>query len=680
MGASDGRIGGTARKRWAPLLMWCMVMAVGIGGVAWHAGTAEGASLAWFVVPSPNPSAAFTSLQGVSCLSASDCTAVGYSGEGATTQTLVESWNGTVWSIVASPNPSGNPDSSFNGVSCLSATNCTAVGASGNGPFQGSLVESWNGSAWSIVASPNPSGATEAYLEGVSCLSATSCTAVGFSDNGTIDTTLVESWNGTAWSIMTSPNVSGATNSGFNGVSCLSTTNCTAVGYSDNGSTDQTLVESWNGTAWSIVASPDPTGSTGALQGVSCLSSSNCEAVGFWGHGSLVESWNGAAWSIVASPNPSGATEVHLQGVTCLNTTNCTAAGYSGAGSADQTLIESWNGTVWSIVASPNPSGNPNSYLEGISCLTTASSCTAVGNSGNNSTSTSQSLVEAQSAPTAPAIASAPSTTFTQGVSDNFTVTATGTPTPSITNTGALPAGVSFTDNGNGTASLSGTATVSGTYPITITASNGVSPSATQSFILTVNPAPSVTVSAVSPNSGPTTGGTAITITGTGFVTGAKVEIGQGSGSGPTAIAASSVKVVSPTEITAVTGGGAKAGTFSLYVITSGGTSAPNSGDNFTYKGTVPTVSKVSPNSGPTTGGTAITITGTGFVTGAKVEIGQGSGSGPTAIAASSVKVVSPTEITAVTGGGAKAGTFSLYVITSGGTSAPNSGDNFTYH
>ena len=198
--------------------------------------------------------------------------------------------------------------------------------------------------------------------------------------------------------------------------------------------------------------------------------------------------------------------------------------------------------------------------------------------------------------------------------------------------------------------------------------------------ITTPNNNPTPTVTKVSPNSGPTTGGTSITITGTGFVSGATVAIGQGSGlSG--AIAATNVNVVSPTEITATTGGAAKAGTFSLFVTTSGGTSAANAGDNFTYNipAVVPTVTAVSPNSGPIAGGTPITINGTGFIPGARVVIGQGSGSGPTAIAATSVDVVSSTEITATTGGGAKAGTWSLFVITSGGTSAGNSADDFTY-
>jgi IPT/TIG domain len=102
--------------------------------------------------------------------------------------------------------------------------------------------------------------------------------------------------------------------------------------------------------------------------------------------------------------------------------------------------------------------------------------------------------------------------------------------------------------------------------------------------------------------------------------------------------------------------------------------------DTWAYVSVTPTVSAVSPNSGPLTGGTAITITGTGFVSGATVVIGQGSGSGAGAIAATNVVVVSSTKITAVTGGAAKAGTWSLFVITTGGTSAANLGDDFTYH
>jgi subtilase family serine protease len=91
-----------------------------------------------------------------------------------------------------------------------------------------------------------------------------------------------------------------------------------------------------------------------------------------------------------------------------------------------------------------------------------------------------------------------------------------------------------------------------------------------------------------------------------------------------------------------------------------------------------PTVTGVTPNSGPTTGGTKVTISGTNFLANATVAISQGPGLAG-AIPATNVTVVSPTEITATTGGGAKAGTFHLYVTTSVGTSAAGKAAAFTY-
>ena len=81
--------------------------------------------------------------------------------------------------------------------------------------------------------------------------------------------------------------------------------------------------------------------------------------------------------------------------------------------------------------------------------------------------------------------------TFVVGTAGTFSVTTTGNPVAKITESGNLPAGVTFTDNGDGTATLAGTpaAGTRGSYPFTITASNGVGTDASQSFTLTVNPA-----------------------------------------------------------------------------------------------------------------------------------------------------------------------------------------------
>jgi hypothetical protein len=126
-------------------------------------------------------------------------------------------------------------------------------------------------------------------------------------------------------------------------------------------------------------------------------------------------------------------------------------------------------------------------------------SVTVHDNAGGSATQTFSITINSASA-SAPAITSAPSTTFSVGQPGNFTVTASGSPTPSISDGPPLPPGVTFTDNGNGTATLAGTPAPgsAGTYLFTITAQNSVS-SVTQSFILTVNPAPAATAIVLTP-------------------------------------------------------------------------------------------------------------------------------------------------------------------------------------
>lgn len=85
-----------------------------------------------------------------------------------------------------------------------------------------------------------------------------------------------------------------------------------------------------------------------------------------------------------------------------------------------------------------------------------------------------------------PSITSASTAIFTKSSASSFTITTVGYPVPTISISGSLPAGVSFMDNGNGTAVISGTPTVSGTYTLTITAQNGIAPNAIQTFTLIV--------------------------------------------------------------------------------------------------------------------------------------------------------------------------------------------------
>lgn len=113
-----------------------------------------------------------------------------------------------------------------------------------------------------------------------------------------------------------------------------------------------------------------------------------------------------------------------------------------------------------------------------------------------------QTVTLSFSVESAPVITSASSTTFIESTGDSFTVTTTGFPTPAISESGTLPPGVTFVDNGNGTATLAGTPTGTGTFSITITANSGVSPNATQSFTLTVNLPQYVLTIAANPTAG----------------------------------------------------------------------------------------------------------------------------------------------------------------------------------
>ena len=299
----------------------------------------------WAIQATPNPAGASGSvLNGISCTLPTSCTAVGfYSLSGGNPLTLAEHWNGSSWAIQATPNPAGTGVlSELGGVSCGSATRCTAVGwyaRHNNAGPPHPLAEHWNGSGWAIQAAPIPAGSTGTSLGGVSCASPTSCTAVGsYSNSGGTPLSLAEHWNGSSWAIQAIPSPAGSPDSRLGGVSCHSATSCTAVGrYYISGGTPLSLAEHWNGSSWAIQATPNPAPSLGAsLSGVSCVSANSCTAVGAnegqaAGFRPLAEHWNGSTWAIQFTPPPSGSRNATLGGVSCTLPTSCTAVGgYSG--------------------------------------------------------------------------------------------------------------------------------------------------------------------------------------------------------------------------------------------------------------------------------------------------------------------------------------------------------------
>jgi hypothetical protein len=339
----------------------------------------------WRILPAPNPSGSTSVLKGVSCTSARACTAVGGSGG----LTLAERWDGTAWTIQPTPNPTGATSSVLNGVSCTSATGCTAVGNSTtSGNTTAPLAERWDGTAWTIQTTPNPTGASSSVLSGVSCTSAAACTAVGnYINSAFTQLTLAERWDGMTWTIQPTPNPAPQPESPYSalsGVSCTSATACTTVGSSGSiHSTGDslTLAEAWDGTSWTIQPTPNPFQTYSVLAGVSCTSATACTAAGspdFRGATVLAEAWDGTRWTIQPTPNPSG-TFGALSDVSCTSAGACTAVGsYFNSANTRVTLAERWDGTTWAIQPTPNASGAVGSDLSGVSCTSTTK-CTAVG-------------------------------------------------------------------------------------------------------------------------------------------------------------------------------------------------------------------------------------------------------------------------------------------------------------
>jgi hypothetical protein len=346
--------------------------------LAW--GTAASAAPGWTVVPTVDPSASTNVLNALAVRGAADAWAVGHftapDQDADGLNMLTEHWNGSTWSQVGAP-AVRHQDESLLAVSASSSLDAWAVGftktvgAAGRFP----LAAHWDGIAWTIVPTPTLTGGSKSTLNGVVALSATNAWAVGKGRNGAA---LAEHWNGSAWSVVPVPTPAGASSSQLSGISALSPGDIWAVGSVTTvvGTTVQirTLTEHWSGTAWSIVPSRNATNSN-LLTGVAAVAANNVWAVGdtITTDGTnqpdrtLIEHWNGSAWSVVASPSP--ASNDTLSGVAARSAGDIWAVGTrqdrSGAIPIDRTLTEHWNGGAWSVVASPNVGGNDN-LLNGV--------------------------------------------------------------------------------------------------------------------------------------------------------------------------------------------------------------------------------------------------------------------------------------------------------------------------
>lgn len=323
-----------------------------------HAAPAAGSIFKVVKTPNGHAFPFQNDLHSVSASSKSDIWAVG--------QTAIH-FNGTKWTAFTVPDIKGDNTSLLGGVVDLSPTNVWAVGlinkdTEGKQPNQ--VIEHYDGTAWTVSRGPSFRTTDEPALESVTAISASDIWAAGFilTDDFSALYPLFEHYDGTAWTAFLTLDSDAV----MYGVSADATNDVWAVGTVAEYST---VIEHYDGSTWSVIASPNAGAGWNVLFGVAALSPTNVWAVGWYTQQvnstrpekTLIEHWDGTSWSIVSSPNIGPNTQYQsnqLWGITAVSANDIWAFGsyFAASGSGEQsTLVEHWNGTNWSIVASPNP-------------------------------------------------------------------------------------------------------------------------------------------------------------------------------------------------------------------------------------------------------------------------------------------------------------------------------------
>lgn len=355
-------------------------IAVGLMGTAYGLHVPFGASLtdgAWTLSPPDAPSPVVESgLLSLSCAPAA-CMAVGreevpapYLGaRSAGGRPLIRSWDGATWVGRSGPIPPGTRDAGLNGVSCASSV-CVAVGQYGRrSGHDRVLAMAWDGDRWTLQLPPRHRYQDDAALEDIACLSPTSCIAVGrfsfeLQELFTAVAPLIERWDGTAWHLEVSANVRDSLDTELNAIACPTPSRCVAVGFQRRaGGILSTFAEVRNGIRWTVLPTPNPEGSPDAeLADVACPRPDRCFAVGTWVSGSrthgLLESWDGTRWTIEQTPVPESSTSSTLSAIDCPGPRGCYAVGaYERGSPTGHAFALAWDGAGWAILPIPEPVG-----------------------------------------------------------------------------------------------------------------------------------------------------------------------------------------------------------------------------------------------------------------------------------------------------------------------------------
>ncbi len=301
-------------------------------------------------------------------MSSNDVWAVGYYTEADTFKTLAMHWDGRAWTITPTANPSLAANQ-LKKVIAISTNDVWTVGGHGQ-----SYTLHWNGAAWTQVALPpitnrGVSNVTN-YLEDIAAVASNDIWMVGSVDSLEGGTwTLTMHWNGATWTQVPSPNVTGPRGGvypqGLDSVIALAPNDVWAAGFYRVGNVMHPLIQHWNGTQWMIVQTPDGPSGDGWLHGIAAASPNDIWAVGEYSDGANGDSkalalhWDGAQWSAFVPPNPSPAGTNPLHSIVARGPNDFYAVGsWETAAQGLNTFVVHWDGANWTQSSSETPAGD----------------------------------------------------------------------------------------------------------------------------------------------------------------------------------------------------------------------------------------------------------------------------------------------------------------------------------
>ena len=313
----------------------------------------------WSVVPAPDVPGYGARLRAIAGSSDNDLWAVGWFLENNSRHNLTLHWNGVVWERVPVPDVVNVGDNSVNGlygVAAIAPNDVWAVGyaVSLSTPYQ-TVTRHWDGTAWQVVPSPNLTrpGSYNA-LNAVVAVSSNDVWAVGGApvDLGVDGRALLMHWDGSAWQLFPEPpEVINWYTTSRSGVAARASNDVWAVG--------QFSAWHWDGSTWTVPGGFSgqnllgASSSSGALWSAGTNPGTNTSEGGYIPASPNALFFNGTTWQ-TTSPVRDAGVDTGFHSIKVLSASNVWAVGFAG----QFVLTERWDGLQWTRVAAAN--GNPN--------------------------------------------------------------------------------------------------------------------------------------------------------------------------------------------------------------------------------------------------------------------------------------------------------------------------------